>query len=163
VRHDAAIEGVGVRIEPSAIYELDEFWPEMQAGVRAGNDVARERGIRLLCTSLFIPSTKGLPVDTSPDLARTRLAEFVLSQLVSWAEPIPPLHKDWLTSDVIALARGIHATSSFDGLPALHDALLEAGCDDPLVMEHLRTCPDHSPSCWVVEMILAGSTARASG
>ena len=105
----------------------------------------------------------GLDVDTSPQLVRTRLTEFIQPQIVAWVNPLPPLHKDWLTSDVIALARGIHATSAFDGLPVLHDALLEAGCDDPLVVEHLRTCPDHSPSCWVVEMILAGITARASG
>jgi hypothetical protein len=64
---------------------------------------------------------------------------------------------------VLAIARGIHANAALDGIPALTDALLEAGCDDPLVMEHLRTCPDHGPSCWVVEMILDAASPRASG
>jgi hypothetical protein len=65
---------------------------------------------------------------------------------------------------VVALARGIDAGAALDGIPALADALQEAGCDNPLVMEHLRTCPDHSPSCWVVEMILDATRVRpASG
>ncbi|MBM3980095.1 MAG: hypothetical protein FJ304_07385 [Planctomycetes bacterium] len=70
------------------------------------------------------------------------------------------MRAEWLTSDVVALARGIHASAALDGLPALCDALLEAGCDDPLVVEHLQTCRDHAPSCWVVEMILDQLTAR---
>jgi hypothetical protein len=91
------------------------------------------------------------------DLAQQR--EHVIGVPVL-TEPVPPLHKDWLTSDVVALARGIHANSAFDGLPVLYDALLEAGSDHPLVMEHLQTCSDHAPSCWVTEMILDQAATR---
>ncbi len=65
-----------------------------------------------------------------------------------------PLAAGWLTRDVLDLARGIRADSAFDGLPALADALEDAGCDESLILEHLRTCADHAPSCWAVEMIL---------
>jgi hypothetical protein len=94
-------------------------------------------------------------VDTSPAIVQRSVAECINAAVAEQhAEPVPPLRTEWLTSDVMALARGIHANAALDGLPALTDALIEAGCDDPLVMEHLKTCPDHGPSCWVVEMIL---------
>jgi hypothetical protein len=78
-----------------------------------------------------------------------------LREKLPYDTPIPsrPSHRV-LTSDVVALARGIHANAGLDGLSALTDALLEAGCDDPLVINHLNMCPDHASSCWVVEMIL---------
>ncbi|MCI0464657.1 MAG: hypothetical protein L0Z62_47640 [Gemmataceae bacterium] len=71
--------------------------------------------------------------------------------------PLPPLAAGLLTADVVRLARGIRASAAFDGLPALADALEDAGCDESLMLEHLRTCADHAPSCWAVEMILHGA------
>lgn len=58
-----------------------------------------------------------------------------------------------MTSTVAQLAAGIHAETAFDRTPILADALQDAGCDDPLLLDHLRYCPDHGASCWVVEMI----------
>jgi hypothetical protein len=156
VSHDPSLESVGVQLGRDVQSDhAREYGPDILAGVLAGLEEAQRKGVRLCCTRLLIPSIRDFPVDTSLRLVRARLAEFVLSRLTEWAEPVEPLRRAWLTSDVVALAKGIHATAALDGIPALTDALLEAGCDDPLVMEHLRTCPDHGPSCWVVEMILA--------
>lgn len=164
VSHDSSIESVGVQLSPNVEdYLARDYWPAIKAGVRAGCEEAQRQGVRLCCTSLLIPSVREMLVDTTARLVQARLTEFVRSRVCEWSEPIE-YFTEWLTSDVLALARGIHANAALDGLPALTDALIEAGCDDPLVMEHLRTCPDHGPSCWVVEMILdAESTRLASG
>ena len=150
--HDPTAENVRAQKDDRCAYF--EFWPEIQAGVHAGQQETKRRGERLCCTALIVPAIKFTDVDTTPQLVRRLLTDFVRARLTEWAELIPPLRAEWLTSDVVALARGISANAALDGLPALCDALLEAGCDDPLVIEHLQTCPDHSPSCWVVEMIL---------
>jgi hypothetical protein len=154
--HDPAIEGVGVQLAAGIWnYASWDYQSEICTGARVGWEGAQhDDGVRLCCTRLSIQRTRDNPVDTSPAAIRSVLFQCVRNRVAAWAEPIPPLRPEWLTSDVTALARGIHANAAFDGLPALTDALIEAGCDDPLVMEHLKTCPDHAPSCWVVEMIL---------
>jgi hypothetical protein len=160
--HDPTIEGVEVQHNPDIQkYASWDFESDIRIGVRIGwEDAKFDDAARVCCTKLHVLATQDNPVDTRPNAIRLLLIDFVRKRLTACAEPIPLLHKDWLTSDVIALARGIHANAAFDGLPALYDALLEAGCDHPLVMEHLQTCSDHSPSCWVAEMILDQAAAR---
>jgi hypothetical protein len=160
VSHAPTVECVGVRRSPEAERAgSGGYWPDIKTGVQEGTLTIRHDGISLCCTELLIVFTKQMDVDTTPRLVRTRLAEFVRSRVVGWSEPVE-LRSEWLTSDVVALARGIHANAALDGLPALTDALLEAGCEDPLTIEHLKTCPDHGPMCWVVEMICAQAAAR---
>jgi hypothetical protein len=60
----------------------------------------------------------------------------------------------WLTSTVVALARGIYDDRAFDRLPILADALQDAGCDNADVLDHCRTPGPHARGCWVVDMIL---------
>lgn len=78
--------------------------------------------------------------------------------------------KAWLTSTVLALAKGIYADRAFDRLPILADALMDAGCDDERVLGHCRAetgwampagaktysdpAPTHVRGCWVVDMLL---------
>jgi hypothetical protein len=163
VIHDPMIERVGVRLGRNVgEYCWRELWPDIQYGVRLGFDQAERQGVRLCCINILIAGTEEHVADTSNAVVMLLLVEFVRSRIVEWAEPLPPLRAEWLTSDVVALARGIDATAALDGLPALTDALLEAGCADPLVIEHLQTCTDHAPSCWVVEMIRAQAAARGS-
>ncbi len=159
--HDPTLEGVGVHVSPNVKAGASwDYEPDLHAGARAGWEDALFDDVRLCCTGLRVLSTRDNPVDTSPHVIRSFFIEFFRKRITEWAEPIPPLRAEWLTSDVVALARGVHAHGAFDGRPALCDALLEAGCDDPLVIEHLQTCPDHGPSCWVVEMILDNISAR---
>jgi hypothetical protein len=60
----------------------------------------------------------------------------------------------WLTSTVVALARGVHADRAFDRLPILADALQDAGCDDPDILAHCRGPHAHTLGCWVVGLLL---------
>jgi hypothetical protein len=57
-------------------------------------------------------------------------------QILEIALPADP---QWLTADVVALARGIRAERALDRMPILADALEEAGCADPAVLHHCRT------------------------
>jgi hypothetical protein len=62
----------------------------------------------------------------------------------------------WLTSDVLALARGIHNDLAFDRLPVLADALQDAGCADEDLLAHCRGPGPHAPGCWAVDLLLRG-------
>lgn len=160
---DPAVEGIRAHNATTGGCLPHEFWPEVEVGVRLGYEDALRRGVRFCSVRFTMTFAKYHDVDTTPRAVQVRVSHCVSDYLVRQSEPVPPLRAEWLTSDVIALAKGIHANQALDGIPALHDALLEAGCDDPLVIEHLMTCSDHAPSCWVVEMILVGSNVCASG
>src|SRR5262249_20874086 len=60
----------------------------------------------------------------------------------------------WLTSTVAALARGIYEERAFDRLPILADALQDAGCDHPDILDHCRGPGPHVRGCWVVDLLL---------
>jgi hypothetical protein len=60
----------------------------------------------------------------------------------------------WLTSTVVALARGIYDDRAFDRLPILADALQDAGCDSDSVLSHCRDAGPHARGCWVVDLLL---------
>jgi hypothetical protein len=42
-------------------------------------------------------------------------------------------------------------------LAVLSDALEEAGCDDPDILNHLRSSGPHVRGCWAVDLILGNS------
>lgn len=137
------------------------LWPEVEVGVRRGCDKARRAGRRLCLTRFTMLFALVHDVDTTPEAVHSRIAWCVSDNVVRSAAPLDPLRAEWLTSDVVGLANGVLAGPAGDGYLALSDALRDAGCDDPLVHDHLQLCPDHGPSCWVAEMIL--HQTRAAG
>jgi len=74
------------------------------------------------------------------------------------ADLVPPknvsLKRDWLTSTVKQLAQSIQEESAFERMPILADALEDAGCDNPDVLNHCRSAGEHVRGCWVVDAIL---------
>ena len=59
------------------------------------------------------------------------------------------------TSDALALARGIYEKKAFDRMPILADALQDAGCDNPDILDHCRDANQpHVRGCWVVDLVL---------
>jgi hypothetical protein len=70
--------------------------------------------------------------------------------------PFRPVAVDpsWLTSTVVALAGGIYEERAFDRLPILSDALQDAGCADPAVLNHCLAAGPHVRGCWVVDLLL---------
>ncbi len=72
-----------------------------------------------------------------------------------FSNPFRPITLDpsWLTSTVLTLAQGIYAERAFDRLPILADALQDAGCENPDVLDHCRGPGPHVRGCWVVDML----------
>jgi hypothetical protein len=85
----------------------------------------------------------------------SRIVAALLAEIVG--NPFRPvsLNPAWLTSDVLALARGIYEERAFDRMPILADALQDAGCDNGAVLSHCRdTSLTHVRGCWVVDLLL---------
>ena len=70
--------------------------------------------------------------------------------------PFRPIRSDpsWVTPAVADLARTIYERSAFDRLPALADALTEAGCDRDDLLRHWRGDRPHARGCWALDLIL---------
>jgi hypothetical protein len=61
----------------------------------------------------------------------------------------------WLTADVRLLAKGIYDAKAFDRMPILADALQDAGCDSPDILDHCRAANwEHVRGCWVIDLLL---------
>jgi hypothetical protein len=60
----------------------------------------------------------------------------------------------WRTSTAVALARGMYESRDFSPMPILADALQDAGCEEPEVLEHCRADKPHVRGCWVCEAVL---------
>src|SRR5262249_17270704 len=56
--------------------------------------------------------------------------------------------------NVADLARTIYDDRSFDRLPILADALMDAGCADEQLLAHLRSPGPHVRGCWALDLIL---------
>jgi hypothetical protein len=84
-----------------------------------------------------------------------RLAEAVARGLGA-AVPHRRIDPRWRTADVVDLARVVASAGGSGSAPILADALLDAGCDDDLVLGHFRRPGAHARGCWVVDQ-LAGS------
>jgi hypothetical protein len=61
---------------------------------------------------------------------------------------------EWRTDTAVALARQMYEAREFSALPILADALQDAGCDDPAVLDHCRGPGPHVRGCWVVDSVL---------
>jgi hypothetical protein len=71
--------------------------------------------------------------------------------------PDAAIDPDWLAWEgglVRRLAQGIDDDKAFDRLPILGDALEEAGCVDPVILEHCRSASRTAFWSWVVDRIL---------
>lgn len=74
-----------------------------------------------------------------------------------FGNPFRPVAADpaWLTSDVVALARGIYEDRAFERLPILADALQDAGCGDEQILAHCRDPQAaHVRGCWIIDLVL---------
>jgi hypothetical protein len=67
------------------------------------------------------------------------------------------ISEPWLVANdraVLNLARSIGETGDFARMPILADALEDAGCAEPAILEHLRGGHRHTRNCWVLERLL---------
>src|SRR5262245_44816613 len=67
------------------------------------------------------------------------------------------LDSSWRTANTLDLSRTIYDERAFDRLPILADALMDAGCDNPELLGHLRSPGPHVRGCWALDLILGRS------
>ena len=67
----------------------------------------------------------------------------------------------WRTSAILSIARAAYEDHELpsgeldcERLAVLSDALEEAGCDDPTILDHLRGPGPHFRGCWALDLIL---------
>jgi hypothetical protein len=60
----------------------------------------------------------------------------------------------WNDATVPRIAEGIYAERAFGRMPFLHDALLDAGCNDEVLLSHCRNPEGHARGCWALDFIL---------
>jgi hypothetical protein len=60
----------------------------------------------------------------------------------------------WNGGTVPGLARSIYEGHRFRDMPILHDALLDAGCDDQDILDHCKAPGPHVRGCWVLDLLL---------
>jgi hypothetical protein len=63
----------------------------------------------------------------------------------------------WNGGTVQRLAQAIYEEEAFERLPILADALEDAGCDDYLLLSHMRGPGPHARGCFVLDAILGKS------
>ncbi len=73
-----------------------------------------------------------------------------------FADSFLPVRLDpsWRAPSVQGLASAVYEDHSFDHLPILADALEDAGCDEPLLLGHLRGPGPHYRGCWALDLLL---------
>ena len=88
------------------------------------------------------------------DRGRAALYARLLHDIVG--NPYRPVAFDpaWLTSDVLAMCRGMYESRDFAAMPILADALQDAGCAEAAVLAHCRGPGPHVRGCWVVDRVL---------
>jgi hypothetical protein len=67
---------------------------------------------------------------------------------------IDPAWLAWNDRCVERLARLVYEERAYGRLPILHDALLDAGCDDERLLAHCRAAEGHVRGCWVLDLLL---------
>jgi hypothetical protein len=115
------------------------------ASVSPGNDLAAHGA----ASAVYACARKALE----------RAAQAVLLRDI-FGNPFRPVVVDpnWLTSTVVALAKGIYEERAFDRMPILADALQDAGCDNDDILNHCRDAKQtHVRGCWVVDLVLGKS------
>ena len=60
----------------------------------------------------------------------------------------------WNDGTIVKLARVIYEELAFDRFPVLADALEDAGCNDNVILEHLRGPGAHARGCFALDAIL---------
>ena len=93
--------------------------------------------------------------DAEAQLAHSRHLADLFRDIVG--NPFHPisLHPDWLAwngGTVGQLAETIYVERRYQELPVLADALEEAGCDEPEILDHLRGPGVHARGCWALDL-----------
>ena len=74
-----------------------------------------------------------------------------------FGNPFRPItfSSEWRTNTAVTLARQMYESREFGAMPILADALQDAGCSEPAILDHCRdTSLTHVRGCWVTDLVL---------
>lgn len=143
----------------------DPGWAAARAAARTATlDAYSAAGgtafVSLLCHApwVFRPAGGVLHHGTEPakSLARHRHCD-LLREIVGNPFQSPMVEGDWLRWNgevVVCLAGEIHDSGRYAELPVIADALEEAGCTCPTLLDHLRRPGGHVRGCWALDFLL---------
>lgn len=91
-----------------------------------------------------------------PGAAESRQADLLRDLFNNPFHPVPvdPSWLSWNDGAIPKLAHAIHEGRRYGDLPALADALEQAGCTNVAILTHCRSRSAHQRGCWVVDLIL---------
>ncbi|HYT95042.1 MAG TPA: hypothetical protein VEL76_40370 [Gemmataceae bacterium] len=156
-------EGQATKDELGAAYDRvarmrdDAVHPrETPLGVRVAIDMAVETAHVQALEAAFSMTTTSLPL--AGYCGGEKAGEAALCDLLRciFGNLIHPVAFDpaWRTTTVKQLALGIYDERAFDRMPILADALEDAGCTDPVILDHCRGPGPHVRGCWVLDLLL---------
>jgi hypothetical protein len=67
---------------------------------------------------------------------------------------IPAVVLTWNDGTIPRIAQTIYDERAFERLPILADALEDACCDNPAILDHCRVPDFHARGCWAVDLLL---------
>ncbi len=67
---------------------------------------------------------------------------------------LDPLWLAWQDGLVRRLAQTVYEERAFERMPILGDALEDAGCPNPTILDHCRLPAEHVRGCWLLDLIL---------
>jgi hypothetical protein len=67
---------------------------------------------------------------------------------------LDPAWLAWNSGTVFKMAKVIYDEHRFDEMPALGDALEDAGCEEKKVLNHCREPGEHWRGCWLIDLLL---------
>ncbi|HZZ78013.1 MAG TPA: hypothetical protein VFE62_05825 [Gemmataceae bacterium] len=91
----------------------------------------------------------------SPSRLRPERINFDRAKLAQEGVRCVELDKKHRTKKVVELATSMYERDEFSDMPALADALEEAGCTSQEILRHCRAKFKHVRGCWVIDLILA--------
>ncbi|HYV39290.1 MAG TPA: hypothetical protein VE988_26615 [Gemmataceae bacterium] len=150
--HNDACEAASTAIGPAALY----------AATFCGTNLSyNDAGLSASNCSLFAAQSISNTWDASPD-AQERHAQSVLFHDIFGNSFRPvPITRTWQTPLVVALAHAAYEERALPSgvldlarLAVLADALEEAGCTNPDILNHCRDEGPHVRGCWVVDLLL---------
>jgi hypothetical protein len=100
------------------------------------------RAVRALCES-------------RPENGATLTADIIRDVMGNPFQPVALRHS-WLRAEggaVAHLAEAIRVEGRYDELPILADALEDAGCTNPVVLEYCRSIGPHVRGCWLLDLL----------
>jgi hypothetical protein len=93
-------------------------------------------------------------VSTAEDAAQCHLLRDLFGNPFRRPPALDPVLLAWNEGTATRIARLIYEERRFKDLPILADALIDAGCDDEVLLQHCRGPGPHVRGCWAVDLLL---------